>query len=267
MENRISEDAVAAAVSSSGTAVPSRGARLGVWVMLFVVAVHSAAIAFWVGPDNLIRRDLGFERLRSYVLPLFDQNWSVFAPEADFGNELFAIRATVRAGDGASVQTKWVPVTTAEIVPAVRHHPFPSRTVAITNRLASEHVKVWGPLSPSQQAAVGASAADTTLAGLRQKLAGLATSDGERAAASNYLKVETAIEYFLTGIARGIWGDQLVSFQIFRSQLLVPNYESWKGARQIISGETFTSNWRPPVALSSEDLPVFRAYVAKFKIR
>lgn len=267
METETSEASASADAASSTTTVPSRGARLGVWAMLIVVMFHAAAIALWVGPDNLLRRQIGFERLRSYVLPLFDQNWSVFAPEADFGNELFSIRATVRSGGGSTVQTSWVPVTAAEIVPAVRHHPFPSRTVAITNRLANEHVKVWGALSQAQKTVVGSSAADVTLAQLRQKVIGLATNDVERAAAVNYLKVETASEYFLTGIARGIWGDRLVSFQIFRSQLLIPNYETWKGARQIASGETFTSNWRPPVALSRDDLPVFRAYVAKFKIR
>lgn len=267
MNIETSEVAAPADVSTSRTLVPSRGARLGVWVMVIAVVVHSAAIALWVGPDNLVRRQVGFERLRSYVLPMFDQNWSVFAPDADFGNELFTIRATVRSADGASTQTNWVPVTAAEIVPAVRHHPFPSRTVAITNRLATEHVRVWGPLSQPQKTAVGESGPDITLARLRQRLLGLATNPGERVAAANYLKVESAIEYFLTGIARGIWGDQLISFQIFRSQVLIPNYETWKGAREITSGQTFTSNWRPPVALHSADLPVFRSYVSKFKIR
>lgn len=267
MEIKTTEDVAPAADPSEKTTGPGRAARLGVWVMLIVVVLHSAAIALWVGPDNLLRRQIGFERLRGYVLPLFDQNWSVFAPEADFGNELFAIRATVRRDGGTSVQTAWVPVTTAEIVPAVRHHPFPSRTVAITNRLATEHVRVWGPLNQPQKTAVGASGAEVSLADLRQKLIGLATNDAERRAATNYLKVETAIEHFLTGIARGVWGDQLVSFQIFRSQLLVPNYETWKGARQVTSGATFTSNWRPPVALDRDELTVFRAYVAKFKIR
>lgn len=256
--------------SASGLAAGaprSRTARLAVWATLVLVGCHILAIALWVGPDNQARRKIGVDRLGQYVLPMFDQNWSVFAPEADYGNDMFSIRGKVREENGAVTETGWVPVTEKELVPAVRHHPFPSRTTAITNRLASEHVKTFGALGQKQRDLVFAIGADVDLDEERERLISAATSDAERAAVPGYIKVQTAIEYFLSGIAHGVWGDDVLEIQIQRSRVVVPNYETWEGDRLVDGGHLFTSNWRPVHVLNPHDRVAFGDYVRKFEIR
>lgn len=245
----------------------TRAARAAVWITVLVVALHVTAIALWIGPDNQLRRHVGVSHLARYVLPVFDQNWSVFAPEADFGNDMFSVRAELRGADGAVTQTGWVKVTAREIVPAVRYHPFPSRTSAITNRLATEQVKTYGALTPAQQNVVAASGADVSLDLERTRLLAASQSPAERLAVTGFMKVETAVEYFLSGIADAIWGTKLVAFQVQRYRLVVPNYESWHGSRLADGGNAYTSPWRPVHALTPVDRSAYAAYVAKFGIR
>lgn len=245
---------------------PGSRARTALWLVLALVLLHASAVALWVGPENLLREKIGTDRLSSYILPMFDQNWSVFAPEADFGNDMLEIRATVTGPDGRDVRTDWVKVTAREIVPAVRYHPFPSRTTAITNRLATENVQVFGALGAKQQAVIATADQHVSLDGLRAQLLAAATSDTERTAVTGYLKVETAVEYFLSGIANAIWGDKLVMFQFRRNRQLVTNYETSRGTRVTTGAYTFTTNWRPVHALTAGDRAVYAAYVRKFDI-
>ena len=247
---------------------PSRLARAGVWLMLVVVGLHIAAVAIWIGPDNNLRRHVGFTRLSHYVMPLFDQNWSVFAPEADFGNDLFTIRARVRGPGGGPRTTHWVHVTEDELVPATLHHPFPSRTAAISNPLATDHAKTFGALGSAQQQVIGRIGPEITLAQEGVQLLAAATSDAERAAVAPYIRVETAVEYYLSGIAYGIWGDRVIAIQIERSRVLVSNYESRGDKPRIVdAGVLFTGNWRPLHPLDGADRAAYVGYVRKFGIR
>lgn len=238
--------------------------RLALWGVMAVVLVHSAAIALAVTPWNIMRQVVGTDRLSSYVLPLWDQSWSVFAPDADYRTDRIEIRALLRGVDTSTYQSDWVPITSREVVASVRHHPFPSRTALITNRLAGRVFKAYGKLTPAQKKAFGAADTAVDLDALRMVLLASATSDKERAAATDFLEHEQSVEYFLSGIADAIWGDRLVGVQYRRYVVEVPSYSRPHDHRQVARGIDMYSNVRPVHALSSADRTAYAAYVDEF---
>lgn len=56
------------------------GARLFAGLLVLVMAVHTVIIGVWVAPRTPIQDEIGSENVRFYVLPWFEQNWSIFAP-------------------------------------------------------------------------------------------------------------------------------------------------------------------------------------------
>lgn len=250
----------------AGARSPRRIAR---WVLRFAlvaVAVHAALIALWVAPNNLARQEIGPDRLGAYVLPMFDQTWRVFAPEADYRYDLFDIRALVEDEDGTLRETEWAEVTAREVAPAVLHHPFPSRTALMSTRLAGHVQQTFDDLSTAQQRIVAEAGQAVDLAELERRLIAAAVDDEERAAVAPYIRTETATERFLSGIAATVWGDRAVALQFRKYSLTVPNYTSGVEERQVKSAYSFHSNWRPVTAPIGQAEQVFAGYVDEYGI-
>ena len=70
------------------------------WGLLTLALAHSAAVMLWIMPINPIRAAVGNERIANYVRPLFDQNWSVFAPSPGVSYCSLVVRAYVGDPDG-----------------------------------------------------------------------------------------------------------------------------------------------------------------------
>lgn len=249
-----------------GVPAPGLYARLALWIVLAVVVVHSAAVALWVAPPNLLRQAVGPERLRAYVLPMWDQAWSVFAPEADYAYDLFEVRATVRNTNG-STRTGWVKVTAREVVPNIRHHPFPSRTGLASTRIAGQLLGDSNALSSAQRQVVQRADQQVSVDALEGRLLTAATNDAERAKVAPFVRSERVAEYFLSGIAHAIWGDRLEYFQFRTNKIAVPSYSGSVKARQVVGGYSSYSNWRVPHSLTAADKSAFGAYVHEFGIR
>lgn len=249
------------------SAATGSAARIAVWVVLGLVALHTAAVALWVAPANTLKDRVGYERLRSYVLPMFDQAWSVFAPEADNAYDLFEIRGTLTDGSGRERQTEWIKVTAREVRPQLRYHAFPSRTALITDRLASDQLRLFNGLTEAQKQVVHDSGVEVPTPELAEKLLAVSTNDVERDEAAAYARTEVACERFLSGIAEAVWGEEVVAVQYRQNQVYVPTYQQSQGSDQVTSGYSFTSNVRPLVRLTGAERHAFGAYVEKWDIR
>lgn len=249
------------------TPPPTRAARAAVWFALALVVFHSAAIALWVSPNNLLKDRVGYDRLRSYVVPLFDQAWSVFAPEADNGYHLFEIRGTLRSADGTETQSSWIKVTAREVGPQLRYHPFPARTLLITDRLASDQLRLFTSLSEKQKEVVHVSGVGVTTALQGERLIAAAINGAERENARAYTRTELAVEGFLSGIARAVWGAEVVAVQYRQNEVFVPTYQRSHGSEQVTSGYQFVSNVRPLAHLDDADRSAFGRYVDTWDIR
>ena len=246
---------------------PGRGARAAVWFALVLVAFHSAAIALWISPNNILKDRVGYERLRSYVVPVFDQAWSVFAPEADNAYDLLEIRGTLRDDAGKERQTDWVKVTAREVRAQLEHHPFPSRTLLITDRLANEQLRLFNALSEKQKEVVHVAGVKVTTEVQQDRLLAAATNAAEEQTARAYTWTELSVERFLSGIADAVWGDQVVALQYRQNEIFVPTYQQSHGSRQVTTDYKFTSNVRPLRRPDAAERAAFGAYVAAWGIR
>lgn len=257
---------VGQAPSASVNGTPGRGARIALWIVFAAVTLHSAAIALWVSPPNILKDRVGYDRLRSYVQPMFDQAWSVFAPEADNGYDLFEIRGTLRDGSSEE-QTPWVKVTEREVGPEIRYHPFPSRATVITDRLAADQLSRFNELSDDQQHVLDGAEIDVSVEEQGERLLAAASTDAEREAARAYTRTETAIERYLSGIAYGLWGERAVGIEYRQYQVFVPKYQQRDGERQKTTGYLFASKVRPVQDLTDAEKRSFRAYADSRGIR
>lgn len=239
------------------------GVRLLLWLGLAAVLAHSLVIALWVGPSNVARTEIGADRLGAYVEPVFDQAWSVFAPEADFRYDLIEVRGSLTTASGTT-QTGWMEVTAKEVAPQVRLHPFPSRTTLMSTRLAGQLLSAWTKLSARQKDVAGEAAEGVALAVLAERLRAAATSPAETTAAEAYLRTETSVERFVGALARVRWGGRLTAIQFRTYALTVPR----PGAptRQVRSPYRLVSPWRPVPAVPADTLAAFRGYADQLGI-
>jgi len=244
---------------------PGTGARLALWGVLVVVVLHAALVALWVAPTNLLERKVGPARLQSYILPMWDQSWGVFAPEADSAYDLFEIRGTLRV-DGVERRTSWVKVTAREVVANIRHHPFPSRTGLASTRLAAQVQTARSELSPAQQQIVTRADAKVTSDELASSLQAAATNQAERIRGTRFTSLEAVAEYYLSAIGDAVWGKGLVGIQYRTNKIRVPSYSAKKVGRQIVTGYGLYSNVRPVHALTAADRAAFASYTHEFGI-
>lgn len=255
----------ASSAPETGRPSPALPARLALWVVLAIVVVHSGIVALWVAPNNLLRQSIGASRVEDYILPMWDQAWSVFAPEADSGYDRYEIRALVKRSGGERA-TEWTQVTAHEVVASVRHHPFPSRTALITTRLGGHLKRYYNVLNTDQKQIVADADREVSLADLRARLLAASDSGVERDRVGPFLRAETATEHFLSGIAHAIWGDDVVALQFRKDKVVVSRYTDADKPRQVRTAYQHFSNWRPPIPLTVDERAAFAAYVDEFGI-
>ncbi len=95
-------------------------------VVAVAVAVHVTMVFLHVAPDNTVSRQHS-DAVDDYVLPEFEQNWKLFAPNPLQQNVAVHARAAVTKDDGNTETTGWVNLTALDGA-AVRGNPAPSHT-------------------------------------------------------------------------------------------------------------------------------------------
>ncbi|MFC4495471.1 DUF5819 family protein [Streptomyces ovatisporus] len=79
-----------------------------------------------MAPPNSISKRYT-EKIDAWVLPLFEQNWQLFAPNPESVNQQISARTARTAKDGTAVLSGWVDLSAMDTA-AVRHSVFPSHT-------------------------------------------------------------------------------------------------------------------------------------------
>ena len=88
-------------VQDAATAVAAPRPRPTWWVKLIAFAAclltlwHVGASFLWIAPYSALREIPTQEVLAGYMLPMFGQSWSVFAPEPINGDYHFNVRAVI----------------------------------------------------------------------------------------------------------------------------------------------------------------------------
>lgn len=79
-----------------------------------ILVFHGAATVLYVAPFNPLRLAVG-QQLNAYMLPLFEQNWSLFAPQPISEDRGLLVRARVAGDDGRRVVTDYVDITSPAV--------------------------------------------------------------------------------------------------------------------------------------------------------
>lgn len=123
-----------------GIAQLSVTSRLIVALAVAAVAVgaafHLGMVFLSVSPPNTLSDEYS-QQVNDYVLPEFEQNWKLFAPNPVQENNDVEARAEIRESDGSLTDTGWVDLTAMDIA-KIRHDPIPSHTVQ------NELRRAWG---------------------------------------------------------------------------------------------------------------------------
>lgn len=111
----------------SSLPVPLRRATRGLAVLLACAALlHLFFLFLHVAPPNPISRQYA-RQVQSWVFPLFEQNWRLFAPDPESSVPQISVRTARTSADGSSQVSGWFDLTAVDNA-GVRHSPFPSHT-------------------------------------------------------------------------------------------------------------------------------------------
>ncbi|MFT4232821.1 MAG: DUF5819 family protein [Leucobacter sp.] len=217
--------------SEGERARPKPWVRAAAFGAALLTAWHVFASFLWIGPVTPLREVVPGEALTSYMIPLFGQSWSVFAPEPINGDYHFNVRAVLDR-DGEEVETGWVSATDVELS-MIRYNLFPPRAGIQSSEVASQYKGSYDRLGSAQKAVVAETRrSDAWEEELRGALLADPSGDGGSAPLGDeageadvdrYIAAEHLSTAYATQVAGAIWGDEVVSVQFRVSrQNIVP---------------------------------------------
>lgn len=246
------------------------GAKPKAWVRLLalgavlITAWHLFASFLWIAPYSENAREIvPGDALRNYMLPMFGQSWSVFAPEPINGDYSFEVRASLPDG----TDTDWVSATDVELS-MIRRTLVPPRAGIQSTELASRYKSAYDALDGSQKSIIGGNLqTEEWRADLREALeragdaadaadseAGVSgTGDADPAASGSeeieaILAQERSAAAYATQVAHAIWGDEVraVQFRVSR-QNIVPFAQRHDPDAERPDAVIVASGWRGTV--------------------
>ncbi len=228
---------------------PSTRARIVLWTLVVVVLVHTGLIALWVGPTTPVREAVGVSTLRGYVMPVFEQNWRIFAPTP----RRIAVELDVRAQvldpvTGEETTTDWVHLVAGEDE-LIRGNPFPPRMALAARRTANHLINRADDMNAEQRRQVEAHYLTTPVAELRGRLLDAeGDSPAGPSAVASYMRydaVATALaSYYFTHTLDG----EVTHVQYRATRRFTPSFAQ-RGERDIDDAErtVFDFGWRQAV--------------------
>lgn len=111
-------------------------------VALALAAVyHLGAVFLSIAPSNPISQG-NATTIASHVMPEFEQNWQLFAPNPLQQNIAIQARVETLASGGSRSDSPWIDLT-AQDVAAIRGNPFPSHVNQNLLRRAWDYYTAW----------------------------------------------------------------------------------------------------------------------------
>lgn len=224
-------------------------------VALALTAWHLLASVLWIAPAGPARDAVPGDALRSYMLPMYGQSWSVFAPAPINGDHRLDIRAVV-VENGEERVTDWVRATDVEISLS-RHNLFPPRAANLAINVSSAHKSAYDDLNDDHEAVV---ALDYVQDEWQPRLEEDLESDDD-GAVDPYLEAEEELTAYATQVAYAVWGENVarVQFQTTR-QNVVPFAERNEPDAQKPPLQVVNTGWRGLVERDGQSREQFADY-------
>lgn len=246
---------------SSGTA---KNKKYPLWLRIvgvlcaLLTAWHIFATFLWVAPSNELRKVLPDDALRNYMMPMFGQSWSVFAPKPVDGDYSFEVRASILDESGKERTTDWIDPVKREM-DMIHHNLFPPRAALAGDRMSSVYQNSWRKLNDKQQESVELSyfKGDDWTQRMTNRLNSQATKNSSSAKnrTADFLVVEKQASAYATQVAKAVWGDEEIIRIQFRAgrQGVVPyslrNDENAKRPKPV----TIESGWRGMTVMDGQN--------------
>jgi len=251
---------IEAAVAASPRPRPKWWVRLIALAACLLTLWHVLASFLWIAPYSALREIPTQEALTAYMIPLFGQSWSVFAPEPINGDYHFNVRAVIEV-DGAEVETGWVSATDVELS-MIEYNLFPPRAGVQSSEVASGQMNAYNKLDDDQKAIVALDFDKND--GEEWMVRSFDELDGERQSTAAYMSAEHLATTYATQVAYAIWGDDVVKVQYRVSRQNVVPFAQRNNPNAQRPEPTFsTTGWRLPIeepGQSRDDFTdVFRA--------
>lgn len=210
-----------------GSRLHGRVGRRTRWIKPTIVGMlaaftawHIFATFLWIAPPSAIRSIVPGNLLSSYMLPMFGQSWSVFAPVPINGDHRLEVRASVETA-GESRNTEWVDATRAELS-MLQRHLFPARASIMASQVASDVKQEWEKLSEGQKktAAVGFFRGADWESRFKRDLG--VKANRPQTIAARYAKADHVATAYATQVAYAMWGDgvRAVQFRVTRQNVI-----------------------------------------------
>ncbi|HJA05323.1 MAG TPA: hypothetical protein H9800_10745 [Candidatus Microbacterium stercoravium] len=178
-----------------------------------VTAWHVFASFLWIAPWAPIREVVGQDVLSSYMIPMFGQSWSVFAPEPVNGDYRFEVRAIV---DGE--ETEWVSASDVELS-MIRYNLFTPRAGIVGMDVSSQFKGAWGDLTDEQK---DVAELNYFKADWEARMAEAMKEYDDTTDVASYIEQEHRATAYATQVALAIWGDDVerVQFSATRQNVI-----------------------------------------------
>ncbi|WP_166356039.1 DUF5819 family protein [Phytoactinopolyspora limicola] len=226
-------------------------------VLGLAVGAHLAVTALFVGPNNAAKDSLK-EPMNAYMLPMFQQNWSLFAPRP-IGTERTLF---VRGWYNDQRHTEWVNVTDLEIDAAVLHNLTPSRVGIVTRRAATRIGQQHARMTSEERFALASHYHHDAWDRLRARM--MREDDRSPASRISYvLRYDQAITAYATQFAYAWWGEdagvKYVQFKTEESR--APSFANRDRQPTVVTREF---GRRPLIEHDGQDREAFAAAIERF---
>jgi hypothetical protein len=199
--------------------------RAGLLIAAALTVWHVWATFLWVAPPTPLRQLVPGNLLTDYMIPLYGQSWSVFAPDPINGNYTFKVRAIVD-NSGKQTQTDWVDATAVELSMS-EDNLFPPRAANVAVQQASQFKGAWDALTADHKVIAALGYFDGNW---QKREAAKMKTYGTPAVVDAYITQERYTDAYATQVAEAVWGKNVtrVQFQIYRQN--IPDFYSRKNA-------------------------------------
>lgn len=190
-------------------------------VAIIMTTFHLFATFLWIAPASNLRQLIPGDTLTNYMIPMWGQSWSVFAPEPINGDYYFDIRAVITDEAGNESVTQWVRATDVELTHST-YKLFPPRSAGLGIGVASDLKNAWGSMTEQQQEIVALDYFKGDDSRERLETA-LRDAEGEAVNADAYLEAERVATAYATQVAMAIWTPDAVvrvEFQASRKNVV-----------------------------------------------
>jgi hypothetical protein len=218
--------------------------RVTLIVLAAFTAWHIFATFLWIAPASGLRQLFPGDLLRSYMVPMFGQSWSVFAPAPINGDYRLRVRAVV-IQDGDEKTSKWIDATKAELAMST-HHLFPPRAAILATELASRYKGAYDDLGNSHHRI--ASLSYYKGADWPDRLRGDLIKQGKDPDLDEYLEVERRATAYATQVAYAVWPGEVVrvQYEVSRQNVVPFDRRNDPNAKRP-KAKVIDTGWRGPV--------------------